>query len=74
MEVGEEELDYLKLPNQVENNFNNLKESYKIALDGNKTVLTAVYFIDDGDINKLNIAIELANTYNIPLIRMKRDN
>ena len=74
MEVEESELDYLKLPNQIESNFNGFRESYKISLDGNNTVLTAVYFIDDGDLDKLNKAVELANTYNIPLIKFKRDN
>ena len=73
-EVKAEEKKLLKLPIEIENNFKSFSECYKIALDGNNTVLTAVYFIDDNDIDKLSKAVELANTYDIPLIRLKRDN
>ena len=74
MDVENNELEFLKLPSQVEKSFVDFNNYNRILLDGNKTVLEAVYFIDDGDINKLYKAIELANTYNIPLIKLKRDN
>lgn len=72
MEASEEEKKYLRLPNEVESNFISFNKCNKIVLDGNSTVFTAVYFIDDNDVDKLNTAIELANTYNIPLIRLKK--
>ena len=74
MDADDEEKEYLKLPNEVESNFSSFSECNKIVLDGNNTIFTAVYFIDDGDSDKLNTAIEYANTYNIPLIRLKKDS
>ena len=70
----DQDLDYLKLPNEIEENFRSFKDCTKIALDGNSTSFIAVYFIDDGDNIKLKTAEELSNTYNIPLIKFKRDN
>lgn len=74
IDMENNELEILKLPIQVEKSFVDFNDYNKIFLDGNKTILEAVYFIDDGDINKLYKAIELANIYNIPLIKLKRDN
>ena len=74
MEAEESEKEFLKLPNEVEESIIDFNNCNRISLDGNDIVLTAVYFIDDGDIDKLSTALGFANTYNIPLIRLKRDN
>ena len=74
MEAEESEKEFLKLPNEVENSIIDFNNCNKISLDGNDTILTAVYFIDAGDNDKLNTALGLANTYNIPLIRLKKDS
>ena len=62
----------LKLPKDIEKEFINFENSTKIILNGEKTNLIAVYFIDDGDFNKLNSAINLANTHNVQLILLKK--
>ena len=73
-EAEEDEKKFLKLPNEVESSFIDFSNCNRISLDGNDTVLTSVYFIDDGDKDKLSTALGLANTYNIPLIRLKKDS
>ena len=74
IDVEENEKKLLKLPIQIEEKIDNLNDCYKIALNGTKVVFIGVYFIDDGDLNKLTKAEDLSKIYNIPLIKIKRDN
>ena len=73
MSVQFDDMSNLKTPKQIEDEFINFKVCNRIALDGFKTKLTAVYYIDDGDENKLAKAVDLCRTYSLPLIKIKKD-
>lgn len=64
----------LKTPKQLEQEFLNFKVCNRIALNGYKTKVTGVYFINDGDISKYKKAVELSNQYKLPLVILKKDN
>lgn len=44
----------------------------RIALNGYKTDIIGIYYIDDGDDLKYLTAVNLANTYKLPLIKIKK--
>lgn len=68
------DMSNLKTPLQLEQEFMNFKICNRIALNGYKTKIEAVYYINDGNMDKYMKAIELANIYKIPLIELKKDN
>ena len=74
MTVNSDDMSNLKTPLQIEQEFMNFKVCNRIALDGYKTKIQAVYYINDGNIEKYVKAIELANIYKLPLIQLKKDN
>ena len=74
MSVKYDDMSNLKTPKQIEDEFINFKVCNRIALNGFKTVLEAVYMIDDGDEVKLKKALDLSSSYDLPLIRIKKDN
>ena len=74
MSVDSDDMSNLKTPLQLEQEFINFKVCNRIALNGYKTKIQAIYFINDGDIDKYKKAIELANIYQLPLIELKKDN
>lgn len=74
MTVDGEDLSSLKTPLQLEQEFINFKVCNRIALDGYRTKVEAVYIIDDGNKEKYIKAIELANMYNLPLIQFKKQS
>jgi len=67
-----EDMSNLKTPLQIEQEFINFKVCNRIALNGFKTKIEAVYYINDGNIEKYKKAIELANIYKLPLIELKK--
>lgn len=69
-----DDMSNLKTPLQLEQEFMNFKICNRIALNGYKTKIQAVYYINDGNMDKYMKAIELANRYKIPLIELKKDN
>ena len=80
--VTEEEdimsMEYNNMPNlitpkQIEQEFINYDKFNKLALNGYITKLSAVYLINDDDVDKYKKAVELANQYNLPLIVLKKD-
>lgn len=73
MTIDYNDMSNLKTPKQIEQEFINFKVSNKLALNGYITRIEAVYFINDGDMNKYKKAVELANQYNLPLIVLKKD-
>lgn len=73
MSVRFDDMSNLKTPKQIEDEFINFKICNRIALNGFKTKLIAVYYIDDGDSIKLEKAIDLSNSYKLPLIKIKKD-
>lgn len=72
--VNYNDLSNLKTPIQVEQEFINFRICNRIALNGYKTTLEAVYYIDDGSKEKYIKALDLANMYKLPLIIIKKDN
>lgn len=68
-----DDMSNLKTPLQLEQEFINFRICNRIALNGYKTKIEAVYYINDGNIDKYMKAIELANTYKLPLIELKKD-
>ena len=72
MTVDSEDMSNLKTPLQLEQEFMNFKVCNRIALNGFKTKIQAVYYINDGNIDKYIKAIELANIYKLPLIELKK--
>lgn len=72
--VSFNDLSNLKTPIQIEQEFINFRICNRIALDGRKTSFEAVYYINDGNKEKYTHAVELANTYKLPLIVIKKDN
>lgn len=72
MTVDYDDLSYLKTPKQLEEEFINFKVCNRIALNGFKTKIQAVYYIADGNIEKYMKAVELSNLYNLPLIQIKK--
>lgn len=73
MSVRFDDMSNLKTPKQIEDEFINFKICNRIALDGFKTKLQAVYIIDDGDRVKKAKALELCSSYTLPLIEIKKD-
>ena len=73
MSVRFDDMSNLKTPKQIEDEFINFKVCNRIALNGFNTKLKAVYYIDDGDSIKLAKALDLSNSYNLPLIKIKKD-
>lgn len=74
MTINHDDMANLKTPLQLEREFINFKSCNRIALDGYKTEIEAVYYINDGNINKYLKAISLANEHNLPLLEFKKDN
>ena len=72
MTVSMDDMSYLKTPLQVEQEFMNFKVCNRIALNGYKTKIQAVYYINDGNEEKYMKALELANMYKLPLIELKK--
>lgn len=74
MSVDYDDMSDLKTPLQLEQEFINFTVCNRIALNGYKTKIQAVYFINDGNMKKYRKAVELANIYNLPLIEFRKDN
>lgn len=74
MTVDYDDLSNLKTPLQLEQEFINFRVCNRIALNGYLTRIEAVYFINDGNKELYNKALELANMYKLPLIELKKDN
>lgn len=72
MTVNYNDLSNLKTPKQLENEFLNFKICNRIALNGFKTKIDAVYYINDGSDEKYMKAVELANMYELPLIEINK--
>lgn len=72
--VNYNDLSNLKTPIQIEYEFINFRICNRIALDGRKTSFEAVYYINDGNKEKYEHAVVLANTYKLPLIVINKDN
>ena len=72
MEATADDMSDLKTPAQLEQEFIDFKVCNRIALNGYKTKISAVYFINDGDKDKYIKALELANIYKLPLIEFKK--
>lgn len=66
------DMSNLKTPLQLEKEFINFKICNRIALNGYITKIVGVYIINDGDMDKYVKAVELANSYNLPLIDIKK--
>lgn len=66
------DMSHLKTPKQLENEFINFKACDRIALNGYKTKIKAVYYIDDKNMDKYIKAVELANEYFLPLIVLRK--
>lgn len=73
MTVNYNDMSNLKTPKQIEQEFINFKVCNRVALNGYVTKISAVYFINDGDIIKYKKAVELSNQYKLPLIVLKKD-
>lgn len=73
MTVEFDDMSSLKTPLQLEQEFINFKVCNRIALNGYKTRIDAVYIINDGNIDMYMKALELANMYKLPLIELKKD-
>lgn len=73
MSVDYNDMSYLKTPIQIEQEFINFKVCNRIALNGYKTKITGVYFINDGTFGLYKKAQELADMYKLPLIELKKD-
>ena len=69
-----DDMSNLKTPIQLEQEFINFKICNRIALNGFKTKIEAVYYINDNNMEKYIKATELANMYKLPLIVLKKDN
>ncbi len=72
MSVDYDDMSKLKTPIEIEQEYLNFKAENKIVLNGYKTFIDAVYFINDGNMKKYLKAVELANVYKIPLIELKK--
>ncbi len=72
--VNYDDLSNLKTPIQIEQEFINFRICNRIALNGYKTSHEAVYYINDGSKKKYMKALELANTYKLPLIVINKDS
>ena len=73
MNVKHEDMSNVKTIKQIEQEFVNFKIRNRIALNGYKTSLCAVYLINDGDYIKYKKAVELANQHNLPLIILRKE-
>ena len=74
MSVENDDMSKLKTPLQLEQEFINFRVCNRIALNGYLTKIQAVYFINDGNMEKYMKAIDLANMYKLPLIVLKKDS
>lgn len=74
MSVDSDDMSNLKTPLQLEQEFMNFKVCNRLALNGYKTKIEAVYYISDGNMDKYKKAVELANMYKLPLIELKKTN
>lgn len=72
MSVNYDDMSRLKTPIQIEQEFINFNVQNKIVLNGYFTKIEAVYYINDGNVNKYRKALELANMYKLPLIELKK--
>lgn len=72
MDVNFDDLSRLKTPKQIEHELIDFGVKNKIALNGFKTKIEAVYFINDKNMDKYKKAIELSNMYNLPLIVLNK--
>ena len=72
MEVDTYDTSALKTPKELEQEFINFETCNRIALDGFKTKIEAVYYINDNDNQKYTKALALANMYRLPLIVLKK--
>lgn len=70
--VGGDDMSNLKTPLQLEQEFINFRVCNRIALNGYKTKIEAVYYINDGNVENYLKAVELANLYKLPLIELKK--
>lgn len=72
MTVEYDDMSNLKTPLQLEQEFINFRVCNRIALNGYKTKISAVYYINDGNKDNYFKAVELANLYKLPLIELKK--
>ena len=73
MTVDNDDMSNLKTPLQLEQEFINFKICNRIALNGYKTKIEAVYIINDGNMEKYVKAVELADMYKLPLIELNKN-
>ena len=73
MNVKHEDMSNVKTIKQIEQEFVNFKIRNRIALNGYKTKLCAVYLINDGDYIKYKKALELSSQHNLPLITLRKE-
>lgn len=73
MTVQYDDMSDLKTPIQLEQEFINFKVCNRIALNGYKTKIEGVYYINAGNKKNYRKAVELANMYKLPLIELKKD-
>lgn len=73
MTVDYDDMSSLKTPIQLEQEFINFKVCNRIALNGFRTNIEAVYYINNGNKENYRKAVELANTYKLPLIELKKN-
>lgn len=67
-----DDLSKLKTPIQLQDEFVNFKVCNRVALNGYKTNISAMYYIDSGNSEVYKRAVIMANTYNLPLIKIKK--
>lgn len=72
MSVDDSDMSSLKTPLQIEQEYINFNVLNKVVLNGLSTRIAAVYFIDDGDAKKYAKALELSNSYGLPLVNIKK--
>lgn len=73
MSVKHEDMSNVKTIKQIEQEFVNFKIRNRIALNGYKTSLCAVYLINDGDFIKYKKAVELSNQHSLPLVILRKE-
>lgn len=66
------DMSNLKTPKQIEDEFVSFKICNRIALNGLKTKIQAVYYINDGNNEVYSKALNLSNIYRLPLIEIKK--
>lgn len=70
--MDDKDSEIIETPIDLENKFSDFSKCSRIALDGYKTKIDAVYFIDDGNKEKYMSALNLANTCKLPLLILKK--